>query len=279
MDRVEPETGAAGGSAQRNNHVLISATNGVQSSPVHGHTEQIRAYQRCRFVTEFTNFVTTVTQKYTGTDGTGQQQPFVPYADLEEYWGNSRINTVLASCQPRLPYSAESIRSRCLRIFSLLVYADLVPLFDVFMTRDIRDHVLAEDIPPEHMHSALSPGIYKKVRKAIRQYQWLFYPIAINPHDLSDLQLSDRRVLPFTLGTRLSQNDSATIRKIEVLESYKTLTKVRVPLLRLMSRCGKHKRAVLSYMFADSYATLESIRSQDLLEPSFKPLLSRTTSV
>jgi hypothetical protein len=226
MDRTETETGNATGSARHENHIVINATNEVQPPLVHEPMEQARTHQICRPMTEFTDFVAAVKRKCVGTDGTGQQQPFIPYADLDEFWDNGRINTVLASCKPHLPYSAESIRSRCLRIFSLLVYENLVSSLDVFMTHDIGDYILAQDIAPEHMHEALSSNIYKPVRKAIRRYQWLFYPIAINPHELSNLRLCDHRVLPFTIGDVVSENDSATIRKVNVLESHKSLTKV-----------------------------------------------------
>lgn len=179
-------------------------------------------------MSEFTQLVECAKAKCKGTDGTGREQPFVPYKDLDDFWTKTRIYIVLSTCQPHLSLPIETIKSNYLRIFSLLAYANLVSGLAFFVERTLTDHHLGRDIENSTLSHALEHDIYKKYLKAVRKYQWLFSPVTISLENLSNQKLSDLHILPFTLGDEIRRGsiDSASIRKVEVCESYISNSKV-----------------------------------------------------
>ncbi len=187
------------------------------------------AYRAKRTMDEFPAFVDNEKASYIGTDGTGERRGYVPYEVLDTFWTSDRISAVLLSHQPHRNYKPNLIRQNFLRIFSLLVYANLVPELETFVSFDLTDHSLGRDDLPEEMRKLLAPKVHSSLRKAIKRHQWLFTPISIDPDKLANIQLSNSRILPYTLEEVLSQSDSSTVRRVVARDPNNSNETVSIP--------------------------------------------------
>ncbi|KAK2616533.1 hypothetical protein QQS21_000576 [Conoideocrella luteorostrata] len=164
----------------------------------------------CQALQRFAAFVSEV--KCEGTNGLGQQQSYVSYVDLEQYWDDRNVRDVLKSLDKPVTYLVKTVQERYLRNFSLLVYSDKVEFLQAFVEQRITDdHLARRDLP-----KMLDAPTYRALRTDVLEHQWLFHPLIINWAQLSGVCLPDQIIVPIHSQTVIKESDSCIIKKAVV---------------------------------------------------------------
>lgn len=163
-------------------------------------------------------------KKYIGQNGVDGEIPnYIPLSELEKFWTRPKIVQVLrASPRPRMQ-SHETITKHFLRVFSLLVYIGCVNFLDSFVEGELRDKKFPiEKIPPSWGESPPFHTLFNHVKES----QWIFFPLTLDPHGLYNQTLSPRQILPIYEEKVIRKGDSATVCKIRTSEECTRLDKV-----------------------------------------------------
>lgn len=164
----------------------------------------------------FTEFVHERKGRYHGRNGRQEPKSYIPPHEIEEYWSEQNIRTVLKQCQPHLLADSNAIKANFPLTFSLLVYIDEIEHLGVFLHHDIDDTKL----PLKSRPSALEGLMYDRLWDALYNHQWTLFPLVIGGrNELADLQLSHDHVLPFDKETLLKTGDLAQIFLVKIHES------------------------------------------------------------
>lgn len=214
--------------------------------------DKIAANRDARVGEEFTKFVSSKLQHYTGITGrlrqSGEEEVslpdqdkfdsldrretahFLPLHELKGYWNNGRIREVCHSYRPALHTGIDTIKSHSIRLFSLLVYVDKAQFLDLFSQNDVTDDHLPYSTAP----SFLSPPRCRDLVKDLLQYQWMFFPLVLDRTRLNDLCLQEDHILPFQHVEQLSNHLSSEVYKVTVLRSCDKMTEVHLSETRFM---------------------------------------------
>lgn len=165
---------------------------------------------------EFCNFITGEAQAgydlFTEND---QGHPFVPLCVLKNHWTHKRVSGVLQDL--RLYFTIDTILTCYLRTFSLLVYTGQVEHLACFTDHNLNDAKLPLSLFPQEWPSKAKQ--FRDLFDRISQEQWMFFPQAVNSHELEDVHLDDRVVIPIIPGTRdkrIAHGDAASVQIVTV---------------------------------------------------------------
>lgn len=139
---------------------------------------------------------------------------YIPYCALKEYWTREKIAKVLTEW--KLYFIVDTIRSRYLRTFSLLVYTNQVANLSEFTKYNLND----DKFPLEHLPWQW-PKNFGSLFDSIKNEQWMFFPLLFDPQDLDDVDVNNSQLLPVEKYDAISgaQGAAATVYTISIEQS------------------------------------------------------------
>lgn len=155
----------------------------------------------------------------------GDRCPYLSRTAQRRYWTRGKI---IAAQRPLLLADWETIRSKFLGLFSLLVFCHRVEYLKEYFLR----HALNDDSFPLLERPAQWPPGYmsEELFQTIQKYQNLFFPLIFNRDSLYDNPIADDRALPITSMELLRPGDvgMGSLYRIELDSTYNELAqKVR----------------------------------------------------
>lgn len=165
--------------------------------------------------TDFARYVNKTKVLFKGRDGYNREQHFIPYSDLDRYWGKSaarRIREVCKSYAYPIVAPPEAIRHAFLRVFSTLVYAGLLPFLPDFLENGLTDeHFPTTNVPAEWADFPLHRDMFDK----FKTYQWIFFPVILDSNQLINRHIPRDRILPIFDRKVIRDSDATLIAKVE----------------------------------------------------------------
>lgn len=137
---------------------------------------------------------------------------YVPYSALKEYWTPQRIADVLR--ERELYFIIDTIQSRYLRTFSLLVYTNQVANLSEFTKYNLND----DKFPLKHLPWQW-PKNFGGLFDSIKNDQWMFFPLLLNPQDLDDVDVDNSQLLPVEQYHAICQGAAANVYSISIDQS------------------------------------------------------------
>lgn len=116
---------------------------------------------------DFTIRVEDLRKVYIGRNGNGDPVSYVPDDELKAYWTDVRVRELSQAYTPHLTFKYKAVNQRCLRLFSILVYAKKVQLFDALQAKVSDEQLpLVEDNLPQSLRSP----VFKDVLEDMYQH-------------------------------------------------------------------------------------------------------------
>jgi hypothetical protein len=165
-----------------------------------------------RPIVDFTTFVNDTKAKYKGRNGRREPAFYIPHGPLYEYWTPATIRAVLQSFE--FIYPINHIRESYLRVFSTLVYINMVEFLDILIIHNVLDGFF----PRRFLPPALEGPIYKPLLNAIIKEQWIFFPLVLDKK-LLGTHLDSDCILPFDTEEQLVERGTAQLSKVHIHHS------------------------------------------------------------
>ncbi|KAK2729442.1 protein kinase domain-containing protein [Colletotrichum kahawae] len=151
-----------------------------------------------------------------GRNGYNDSVSFMPRTALNEFWNTERIENVLRSPPERIQAISQTIRSRYVVVFSILVFMSQPEHIPIFIQEAIEDSQLPLAGTPYVFSETPESGIFDEFLK----HQWKFCPLELdNGYKLSKRRVSPYHVVPILDKTRINSrvaadDDDVTIYKV-----------------------------------------------------------------
>ncbi|KAF4460055.1 serine threonine kinase [Fusarium albosuccineum] len=160
----------------------------------------------------------------TGLNGYFQEVPYVPYSELEKYWTTETLRRFLSSLQ--INESVEQIRSKFLRIFSILVSIGQPKDITLFLRGNINDEKLPlYKLPDQWLDNVDS----------VLTEQWKFWPLEFTNGPISMWELPVETILPVKVSKTITRegwiSNAAKIYQVEIHDDCKGLVPAGHPVV------------------------------------------------
>lgn len=140
---------------------------------------------------------------------------YVPYCVLRKYWESDsceKIKEVFR--EQKLYFTIDTIRSRYLRTFSLLVYTGQIQHLAQFTAHNLSDAKLPlSDCPVEW---PTKTPLFGSLWDSISREQWMFFPLAVDTHQLEDVHLDGRVVVPISRREGIISGNAASVEIVTI---------------------------------------------------------------
>ncbi|KAI1008357.1 hypothetical protein LB504_001269 [Fusarium proliferatum] len=125
----------------------------------------------------------------TGVNGLDEEKKYVSSTQLENYWSPAALYEIISTIDPPLSVSVDTIRNKCLHIFSILVFVSELGNIGLFLELGINDSSLplGKHHLPEKWHGCLDKFL---------DDQWQFCPWIFPRLESDKRQLPTRQILP-----------------------------------------------------------------------------------
>ncbi|KAJ4183440.1 hypothetical protein NW759_017083 [Fusarium solani] len=149
--------------------------------------------------------------QFHGQDGTGcERSHYIPRHCLEEFWEAHSISAILRTCS--INKSQNAIFQSFLCTFSLLVYINKVDFLGWLVERDLKDATFPLESRPPFWPDA---PLYDKLFEAITEWQWIFFPVTLEQHELYNQVFSPQYIFPICTEELIKAGDTIQVHKIE----------------------------------------------------------------
>lgn len=149
--------------------------------------------------------------QFNGQDGTGCERPhYIPRHCLEEFWEAHSISAILRACS--INKSQNVIFQSFLCTFSLLVYINKVDFLGWLVERNLKDATFPLESRPSFWPDTPS---YDKLFEAITEWQWIFFPVTLEQHELYNQVFSPQYIFPICTEELIKAGDTIQVHKIE----------------------------------------------------------------
>ncbi|KAF4902206.1 hypothetical protein CGCFRS4_v002371 [Colletotrichum fructicola] len=147
--------------------------------------------QCCSGITEFRQYVSDYIERNGcyGRNGYNERAPFIPRVALNEFWSTERIENVLRSPPERIKASSNTIKSRYIVVFSILVFTSQPQHILAFLQAAIEDTQLPLATTPYVFSETSESRIFDDFHK----HQWKFCPLEFDTEYIQNR----RRILPY----------------------------------------------------------------------------------
>lgn len=147
--------------------------------------------QCCSGITEFRQYVSDYIERNGcyGRNGYNERAPFIPRVALNEFWSTERIENVLRSPPERIKASSNTIKSRYIVVFSILVFTSQPQHILAFLQGAIEDTQLPLATTPYVFSETSESRIFDDFHK----HQWKFCPLEFDTEYIQNR----RRILPY----------------------------------------------------------------------------------
>ncbi|KAJ4227921.1 hypothetical protein NW759_004011 [Fusarium solani] len=149
--------------------------------------------------------------QFNGQDGTGcGRSHYIPRHCLEEFWEAHSISAILRACS--INKSQNVIFQSFLCTFSLLVYINKVDFLGWLVERNLKDATFPLESRPSFWPDTPS---YDKLFEAITEWQWIFFPVTLEQHELYNQVFSPQYIFPICTEELIKAGDTIQVHKIE----------------------------------------------------------------
>ncbi|KAM5348638.1 hypothetical protein ACJ41O_008462 [Fusarium nematophilum] len=163
--------------------------------------------------------------RYCGRNGTtGQVAHYIPRFEPEEFWRSHNIQAILRNQGVPLICHPDTITKHFLGIFSLLVYTEQVPYLEKFVENNVLDSSFPLQVQPPSWSDTPSNH---KLFNALKESQWIFFPVTFDQNGLYNQVLSPQHILPISNEEPIREGDAVQVYKIEVYMGSRSTTLVR----------------------------------------------------
>lgn len=192
----------------------------VTAPSIHGHLSKSTPTD------EFIAFVQSKAKEYTGRDGRGEEQHYVPLTELSTYWTIPKMREVCESYSETVPTKYRLLKDRYLRVFSTLVFIGKLSFLPAFQRLGLLDQRFPDTFLPDYWEQSPS---HRSMFDDFKSHQWTFFPVILDRDSLDDTWLPPERILPVRVQATIREqlySDRAAITKVQFHPSCNSLVKV-----------------------------------------------------
>ncbi|CAH0047455.1 unnamed protein product [Clonostachys solani] len=201
----------------------------------------------------------------TGINGSQEAKKYLLYEDLTQFWEPPRIREVLIKVGLSGQVLESTIKTKYLRVFSTLAFANKVQYLSYFTRYSLSD----EHWPNRHSDQAWSDAMCDGFLKEFTHNKWMFFPFEFDRDDLVHQELPDQRILPIEEKEENSPRDeypnSPLLTKVTINKSCNKLgsnSAINTFMIKSYKLDDPSQQAAYDHE-AEAYTLLESMGHSD----------------